>query len=397
MTSDGPDEKGEARAGASEGLAYRSALRLGFERPRALRLARTFGILALVTCVPIVLLALPSGLVMGHRVEVPLFRDPSFYSRYLLALPLLVFAELVVVRSLAVQSGYFLESGLIPEAERSRFRESEDELKRLFNSVVAQAVILIVSYAVVISLRTVVAYCPGSSSWERLGPTEGQRITAAGWWSILVALPIVVFLLLRWLWRICAWGWFLYRASLLDLELTPTHPDRAGGLGFLAWGQAGFAPVVAAVSSVLSGSLAAEVIYGGETLNSLKYHVIVFVSLALAFVLAPLLVFFGKLTRCRFQGALDFRLLIWRHDRAFDEKWIKGAGPKDENVLGNPDMSSLADIAAAFEHVQRMRPIPLDNMAVLVLLLAAVVPLLPFLASTIPLTDILEDLGIFMV
>jgi hypothetical protein len=397
VTSDDPHFKGEVPAEPSGGLALRTALRLGFERPKARRLARTLAILSLVTWVPILVLALPSGLILGHRVEVSLLRDPSFYSRYLLALPLLVFAELVVVTSLAVQSGYFLESGLIPEAERSRYKAAEADLKRLFNSVVAQGVILVLSYAVVISLRTIVAYCPGSSSWERLAASEGSRITVAGWWSILVALPILVFLLLRWFWRMCVWAWFLYRASGLELDLTPTHPDRAGGLGFLAWAQAGFAPVVAAVSSVLSGSLAGEVIYGGKSLGSLKYHVIVFVGLALAFVLAPLLVFFGKLARCRFQGVLDFRMLIWRHDRAFDEKWVRGSGPKDENILGNPDVSSLADISAAFEHVQRMRPIPLDSMAVLVLLLAAVVPLLPFLASTIPLTDILEDLGMFMV
>jgi hypothetical protein len=397
MISDGPDLRAEAPVAPSEGLAYRTALRLGFERPTARRDARTLGVLALVTWVPILLLALASGLAAGDRVEVPLLRDPSFFCRYLLALPLLVFAEVVVVTNLAVQSGYFLESGLIPETERPRYMASEAVLRRLYNSAVAQAAILILSYSVVLALRTIVAYSPGSSTWERLGATEGSRITAAGWWSILVALPILVFLLLRWLWRVCIWAWFLYRASRLALDLTPTHPDRAGGLGFLAWGQAGFAPVLAAVSSVLSGSLAGEIIYAGESLNSLKFHVIVFVAVSLAFLLAPLLVFFGKLARCRFQAVLDFRMLIWRHDRAFDEKWVRGRVPKEESILGNPDVSSLANIATAFEHVQRMRLMPLDNLAVLVLFLSAVVPLLPFVASTIPLRDILEDLGMFMV
>ena len=75
------------------------------------------------------------------------------------------------------------------------------------------------------------------------------------------------------------------------LELTPTHPDRAGGLGFLAWGQASFAPILAAVSSVLSGSFAGQVLYAGESVNGLKYHLVVFVALSLGFLLAPLLVF----------------------------------------------------------------------------------------------------------
>jgi hypothetical protein len=397
VTIDGRDLKMDEPAATKEGLGYRGALRLGFERPGAPWHLRTLGLLSLITWVPILLLALPAGLAVGNRVEVPLLRDPSYYSRYLVALPLLVFAEGVVTTGLAVQTGYFLESGLIPETERSRYNAAEAELKRLCNSPVAQGVILVLAYAVVITARTTVAYSPGSSSWERLGAEAGARITPAGWWSILVSLPILLFLLLRWFWRACVWDWFLYRASRFELELTPTHPDRAGGLGFIAWGQASFAPILAAVSSVLSGSLAGEVLYAGESVSSLKYHVIVFVVLSLAFLLAPLLVFLGKLARARFQAVLDFRMLIWRHDRAFDQKWVQIPGPKQESLLGSPDVSSLADIASAFEHVQRMRVIPLDNQAVLLLILAALVPLLPFVASTIPLTDILKDLGVFMV
>ena len=158
-------------------------------------------------------------------------------------------------------------------------------------------------------MRTTLAYRPGSSSWERLGADSGGVITPAGWWCILVCLPVLVFLLARWFWRACVWAWFLFRVSRLDLELTPTHPDHAGGLGYLAWGQASFGVVVAAVSAVLSGSFAAQVLYAGASLNGLKYHLAVFVALGLAFLLAPLLVFSGKLAHCRFQSLLDFGML----------------------------------------------------------------------------------------
>ncbi len=195
MTSEGPVESVDPPAGTTAALARRTALRLGFELPTARRHARIFFVLSLVTWVPILLLALPAGLVIGSRVEVPVLGDPSFYSRYLLALPLLIFAELVVTTSLAAQSGYFLESGLVPQIEHTRYKAAEAELKRLYNSIVAQAVILILSYALVLALRTIVAYQPGSSSWERLGKSEGSHISAAGWWSILVSLPILIFLL----------------------------------------------------------------------------------------------------------------------------------------------------------------------------------------------------------
>jgi hypothetical protein len=147
----------------------------------------------------------------------------------------------------------------------------------------------------------------------------------------------------------------------------------------------------------LSGSFAAEVIYSGESLGSLKYHVMVFIALALAFLLAPLLVFSARLARCRFRALLDFGALAWRHDRAFDEKWIRDPSAIRENLLGSPDIGSLSHVATTFEHVTRMRIVPLDKQAVLVMLLAVLVPLLPFVATTIPLAEILKDLGAFLV
>jgi hypothetical protein len=138
MTRDGPVGSVESPAATTAAPARRTALRLGFELPTAGRNARILLVRALVTWVPILLLALAAGLVIGSRVEVPVLGDPSFYSRYLLALPLLIVAELVVATSLAVRLGSFLESGLVPRTEQTRYKDSEAELKRLYNSIVAQ-------------------------------------------------------------------------------------------------------------------------------------------------------------------------------------------------------------------------------------------------------------------
>ena len=381
----------------SESPAYRRALVEGFGPANAPRALLKIGALALVTWVPLLALTVPTGLVIGHRVEVPLLKDPGFYGRYLFALPLLIFAEVIVGTSHAVQTEYFLESGLVRPEDLKRYGLVMALWARLRASKVVQGAIVLLSYVIVIGFRTVIAYRPGASSWERLGAHEGRVVTLAGWWCILVCLPLLVFLLLRWLWRACLWAWFLFQVSRLDLELTATHPDQAGGLGFLAWGQASFAAVVAAVSTVLSGSFAAEVLYGGETFGSLKFHLVVFVVLALAFLQAPLLAFSGRLARCRFQAMLDFGNMVWRHDHAFDEKWIARSQSKHEDLLGNPDVSSLANFALAFEHVRRMRIVPFDYQAAAVIVVSAIVPMLPFISTTIPLKDILQKLAMFLV
>jgi hypothetical protein len=152
-----------------------------------------------------------------------------------------------------------------------------------------------------------------------------------------------------------------------------------------------------AVSAVLSGSFAREIFHRGSSLDSLKYHVMVFVVLAIVVVHAPLLAFAGKQARCRFEGLLDFGTLIWRHDRAFDEKWVKALDIKHEGLMGSTDVSSLADLGHVYEHVERMQIIPFDKKAAVVLLVAALIPMIPLVGTVIPLVEILSKLGEFMV
>jgi hypothetical protein len=194
------------------------------------------------------------------------------------------------------------------------------------------------------------------------------------------------------------WGWFLHRVSRLDLELTPTHPDRAGGLGFIGWGLVSFSTVVIAFATVCSAGFADEILHKGESLESLKYHVGLFIICALVIVHLPLLAFLHCLMRCRLDGLLEFGALAWRHDQAFDEKWIKNRSKeRDETLLGSADIQSLADIAMCYEHVERMWPIPFDPKAFAILVLAALVPMIPLLGTKIPLTEIFAKLGELLV
>jgi len=375
------------------GPSYRLALRFGFGHPDRPRRIRKVLLLVLVTWVPLVLLSLVAGHAFGDRVAVALVRDPVILSRFLFVVPLLALAEVAVERSLGVQVRYFLESGIVPERETTKFEAAKAEALQLRDSVVAEGVIMALALAIGIVARVVGAVGAGESTWER----SGTSITLAGWWYILVSLPILVFYLLRWLWIFLLWTWFLFRVSRLNLRLTATHPDRAGGLGFLGWGLACFAIVLMAVSAVLSGSFAYEIVHRGSSLNNLKYHLVVFLVLALVMVHAPLLSFTWRLARYWFRRLLEFGALIGEHDRAFDEKWIKSPDVDRASLLGSPDVPSLADIAEVYEHAERMQLLPFDRKALVVMVAAALIPMIPLLSTSIRLTDILSMLGKFMV
>jgi hypothetical protein len=370
------------------GPSYRLARRLGLEPPTLSRRLLKVSLLVLMTWAPLVLLSL----FQGGRVAIPLLHDPVIYSRFLFVVPLLELAQVVIATSLSVQMRHFLESGLVSEPDRPAFESARAAGIRLRGSVVMEVVLVALALTVSVLSRVVAKLAIADSTWERMG----TAITAAGWWYILVSLPILVFLLLRWVWIFLLWAAFLFRVSRLDLELTPTHPDRAGGLGFLGWGLASFAVVLLAVSAVLSGSLAGEILFRGSSLGQLKYHVVVFVALSIAFLQAPLLVFSGRLGRCRFQALLDFGTLIGRHDRAFDERWIKARDAGRASLLGSPDVSSLADIGTVYEHVERMQLVPFDRKALGVLIAAALIPMIPLVGTAIPIQEILSKLGEFL-
>jgi hypothetical protein len=378
---------------AQGGPAYRLSRRLGFElgnRPR--RFSKVL-LLILITWVPLLLLSLLEGHALGNGVAVPLLRDPVVYSRFLFVVPLLVLAQVVVERSLGAQARYFLESGIVPEHDAARCEAAKREMLRTSGSAVAECLILVLAMIISIGARVVLRIGWGESTWERLGTS----ITLAGWWYALISLPILFFLLLRWLWVFALWASFLFRLSRLRLELTPTHPDRAGGLGFLGWGLISFALVLMAISAVMSGGFAYEIIHRGSSLAELKYHVIVFVVLAIVILHAPLLVFTPRLARCRIRGLLDFGTLIGTHDRAFDEKWVKSEARNRDSLLGHPDVQSLGGIAQVYEHVDRMQLIPFDKKAVVVLLMSALIPMVPLLGTTVALSEILSMLGKIMV
>ena len=241
-------------------------------------------------------------------------------------MPLLELAQIAVETSLRVQMRHFLESGLIPERQQrpeyqGRRRRDHPSAKRAVGGRGASSF-----WRFVFSLLIRDRRGSADRGFELAAPRRrdhaGRLVVHPG----QPADPLLLSGLLGWLFLL--WAWFLFRTSRLDLELTPTHPDRAGGLGFLGWGMASFGLVVLAVSAVLSGSLAREIIHAGSSLASVKYHVIIFVIIVMVILHAPLLVFTGRLARCRFRGLLDFGALIWAHDHEFDEKWIKKLGKK---------------------------------------------------------------------
>ena len=359
----------------------------------ALNLVRRRLLIAIgVTWLPLLLLATLQGTLLGG-VQVPFLLDLEVHVRLLVALPLLMFSELVVHQRLRPVVRTFLDRNLVPAPEWERFDGAIRKALALRNSVMAELLLLAFVYGVgvLVFWRNYVAI--EAASWYGVPSPGGPRLSLAGLWYGYVSLPIFQFLLLRWYFRMFIWGRFLWHVSRIPLALVPTHPDRVGGLGFLSNTVFAFVPLALAHGAILAAPLANRILFLGATLPQFKVEIAVMVALVMTVVFTPLLVFAPQLAQARRTGVREYGTLAERYVRGFDSKWLRGGVPPEEPLIGSADIQSLADLANSFEVVTSMRLAPIGRRPVLQLAVAVLLPVAPLLLTIMPLEDLLKRLA----
>ena len=290
-------------------------------------LRRRIVVISTFAWLPLLLLSALSGHAWGPEVRVPFLKDIEVHARLLLALPLLIVAELVVHQRMRPVVRQFLERDLIAESSRAKFDEIIPSALRLRNSVTAEVVLLVVIYVGVVFVFPQYGILSVPTWYSTPVEGGGHRLFAAGWWFVYVSVPLFQFFLFRWYFRLCIWIRFLWQASRCELRLVPTHPDRAGGLGFLAGVAVAFAPLLAAHGALLAGFIANRIFFQGRTLPDFKIEIAVILAFLLLGVLGPLLLFVPDLAKARRIGLREYGTLAQRYVREFDDKWLRGDGP----------------------------------------------------------------------
>lgn len=349
-------------------------------------------VISLICWLPLLLLSAFEGQLLGGSATVPFLLDVEAHIRFLVVIPLLVGAEIVVHRRMLPLVKQFLERRLIPESEMTRFQASIDSAFRLRNSVIAELSLIALVYGVGVMVvwRQYVAL--DAATWYASPSAEGSQLSLAGIWYGYVSLPFFQFLLLRWYFRLIVWARFLWSIARIELRLVPTHPDRVGGLGFLSNTVYAFAILAVAHGALLAATLSSRILYLGTPLPQYMIEIAVVVVFVLCLALGPLLVFAPQLARTKRVGLREYGTLAQRYVRDFDVKWLRGGAPSEEPFVGSGDIQSLADLANSFEVVRTMRLAPFSKEAVLQLALATLVPVAPLLLSMMPLEELLKRL-----
>jgi hypothetical protein len=345
-----------------------------------------------IAWVPLLFLSGLNGTAWGGAVQLPFLADVEAYARFIIAMPLLIIAELVVHQRMRPVVYYFVESGLVPERERQKFDAVINSALRLRNSVTAEVVLIALVYLldVLVVWRGHLAIDAGS--WHGTVVDGELRPSVAGWWFRCVSLPLLQFLLVRWYYRLFIWTRLLWQTSRLDLDLIPSHPDRSAGLGFLTLISYALTPLLLAQGALVAGVLADRIFFTGAKLPQFKPEIVALVILSVLIVVGPLLVFAPRLAKLKRLALREYGILAQRYTGQFHEKWIRGGAGPAEPLLGSSDIQSLADLSNSFDIIKEMRSVPFTPRALVRLLVAAVVPILPLLLTMIPAEELLQRL-----
>jgi len=349
-------------------------------------------ILILVTLawLPLLALSILEGRAWGGRAGVSFLLDAEANLRFLVAMPLLIVAELVVHKRMRLVVGQFLERHLIPDGARPRFDAAIASAVRLRNSVLAELLLIAFVYivGVMIVWRHYVAL--STATWYAMPAAEGRQLSLTGAWYAFVSLPLYQFLLMRWYYRIFIWARFLWQVSRIELRLIPTHPDRAGGLGFLANTAYAFTPLALAHGAMVAGPIANRIFYLGARLPEFKLEIVAVVFFLVCLVLGPFYVFASQLAAAKRTGLREYGTLAERYVREFDAKWLRGGAPAGESFVGSGDIQSLADLANSFEVVKAMQIAPITKDALIRLVTSTLAPVVPLALTMMSPEELLK-------
>lgn len=380
-----PEPAPHAAGGLWVGLLRR--VHLADDTPRGLR--RRVVVVVLLAWLPLLLLSATEGRLVDGT-DVPFVRDIEAHVRMLIVIPLLLMAEVEARAFLPTVVQEFARRNLIPADAMPRYEAAVEAGSRLRNSAWAEAALLVLVYALFMGVVWRQYGSIYASTWYSTRSGAGNDLSPAGWWYVTVSLPLVQFLILRWYLWIFAWARFQWQASRIPLRLVPTHPDRAGGLGFLEGSGYIFLMVAVAHGAIAAGPIASLIVFKGAALPEFVDELAMIVAWVIFVIYGPALFFSAQLMAAKKTGLFAFGRLAQRYVRDFDVKWLNGHSPPvNEPLIGSADIQSLADLGSAYGNVEGLRLLPMSYIAVLRLAAITLVPVAPLLLTMVPLNELL--------
>ena len=312
----------------------------------------------------------------------PTFFDISVHVRPLVALPALLFAERLIEP--ACRSG--IQSFYVGRfCDRAEIDSVVDRGERLRDAVWPEVILAAVA---VLGGQLALWHVTGATGLFHGGAQAGAWSFPRVWY-VVIALPLVQFVMFRWFWHWVIWSYMLTRLAALPLHVLCTIPDRAGGLSCLARPVTGFGGFAFATGSMLAGAWGTQILANRTTVEAQLPSLLVFLVAALVLAIGPLLLFCGHLYRARRRTLARYGDFANAHMHGFDDKWIESGVPGERSV-GSSDLQSLNDLGGAYSVISTTRLFAFGARAIGAVWLGGLLPMVPLFASLVTVEHLLK-------
>lgn len=369
----------------SGGPLYRLQQRTCLVREGRHRLGLAALYAMLVAWVPMAILSALEGFAIGPTRLESFLMDFEVNVRFLVTVPLFLFAEAACTERLRAVVRQFFDAGLVSGQARTRLTELVADTVHLSRSDRTELVLVGLAYLhSVIAFMYILNY--PDSTW-RLPMRDGRHaLSLSGGWYFLAGFPLYSLLLLRWFWRIALWWRLLWKISKLDLRLSAAHRDGAGGLGFLSESLSAFARFAIASTTLCAGGIADFIVYEGDTIARYEWEIGGLVLFLLLLIAGPLLSFIPRLYEAKEAAVFRYGALASRHIQHVDQKWLSGEELKEDVAI---DFRAVAHMGSSVTAVHQMSIVPLYKDDLLRLLFMELLPFVPLLATLVPMDEVL--------
>jgi len=362
-----------------------------------MRLHKNQGRLILVfLCIawlPLVIITAIEG-TLYSGVQMPFLKDIAMQMRLLVALPILLLIKFIIDGKVIDLEKYFFHTLMSDNEQRLTLIKIFNRTRKLANSILAEIIMLLIVIAATISFVKTGFFSglqSGTESWMS-SEIENHTLGVAGKWVVFISIPVFQFLLLRWIWRYIVWVLHLSSISRSRLNLQPTHPDRAGGLGIIVHTQKYFSLVFVGFSIVVSGEMCAHLLRDPGAFPGIRGEVIGCIIICLFLLLLPMLFFTGKLIKTKHEGLLKLSNLGASMSNKFEEDWINDKSIENKVAERSVGTSMLHDYTGVYQSLEHLRPVPITYKDVVSMAAILFIPYIPIVFIHFSVGELIQKL-----
>ncbi|KQY12164.1 hypothetical protein ASE23_28295 [Rhizobium sp. Root73] len=334
------------------------------------------------------LLGLPQSLSLDTSSGLTYLADLGVWSKFFIAVGAFVLSEQQIEKQLRKKLRQVISAPIIAPTSFTAAAHAVNQALQQRNSKVAEIICLVIAIlAAMVAIRH--QYTVETSSWAVVASPAGNTITFAGWWTLIVSVPLFWFLALRGVWRHFVWSILLRKIAQMELRLVSTHPDGKGGIGFLADYPNAYMTFVFGISCAVAAAVAKNVLQETPPISHLTMLMGGWLVIVLALFAYPLSAFSKPLAELKKATMTRLTAQATQFQRLTERK-LMGSNVVADSASEAEEVQDVTDPGKQYDATRKLSTLLLNRSALLPVSAAALFPFAIVAATRVPFKEVMS-------